>query len=298
MLKKRIYRFIESVLKRIIFFFKKTTNKNLSKAILTAIFKANEDEKILLKINKKESFVVHSHETISKQIFIDGSFDFIDFEKTISIIKELNSLNTLVDIGANIGSICIPALTRNYFKNAIIIEPEIKNFRLLMANVYLNELEKRVIAYNIALTNRDGDILYLKKDDKWDNRGDFRIVENPLNDNKSTNKNIAKVKGETLDKIAPNLKKENSLIWMDVQGYEGVVLKGANGCIKKKIPIVLEFSPDLMKNYDSFNNLKLLLPHYSILYNLKEKKPYPIKLTEAKLNELFNNLDYTNLLFI
>ena len=298
MLKKRIYRFIESVLKRIIFFFKKTTNKNLSKAILTAIFKANEEEKILLKINKKESFVVHSHETISKQIFIDGSFDFIDFEKTISIIKELNSLNTLVDIGANIGSICIPALTRNYFKNAIIIEPEIKNFRLLMANVYLNELEKRVIAYNIALTNRDGDILYLKKDDKWDNRGDFRIVENALNDNQSTNKNIAKVKGETLDKIAPDLKKENSLIWMDVQGYEGVVLKGANGCIKKKIPIVLEFSPDLMKNYDSFNNLKLLLPHYSILYNLKEKKPYPIKLTEAKLNELFNNLDYTNLLFI
>ena len=298
MLKKRIYRLIESVLKKIIFFFKKTTNKNLSKAILTAIFKANEEEKILLKINKKESFVVHSHETISKQIFIDGSFDFIDFEKTISIIKELNSLNTLVDIGANIGSICIPALTRNYFKNAIIIEPEIKNFRLLMANVYLNELEKRVIAYNIALTNRDGDILYLKKDDKWDNRGDFRIVENALNDNQSTNKNIAKVKGETLDKIAPNLKKENSLIWMDVQGYEGVVLKGANSCIKKKIPIVLEFEPDLMKNYDSFNNLKLLLPHYSILYNLKEKKPYPIKLTEEKLNELFNNLDYTNLLFI
>ena len=298
MLKKRIYRLIESVLKRIIFFFKKTTNKNLSKAILTAIFKANVEEKILLKINKKEIFVVHSHETLSKQIFIDGSYDFIDFEKTISIIKELNSLNTLVDIGANIGSICIPALTRNYFKNAIIIEPEIKNFRLLMANVYLNELEKRVIAYNIAITNRDDGILYLKKDDKWDNRGDFRIVENPLNDNKSTNKNIAKVKGETLDKIAPNLKKENSLIWMDVQGYEGVVLKGANGCIKKKIPLVLEFSPDLMKNYDSFNNLKLLLPHYSILYNLKEKKPYPIKLTEAKLNELFNNLDYTNLLFI
>ena len=56
-----------------------------------------------------------------------------------------------------------------------------------MANVYLNELEKRVIAYNIALTNRDGDILYLKKDDKWDNRGDFRIVENALNDNQSTN---------------------------------------------------------------------------------------------------------------
>ena len=97
MLKKRIYRLIESVLKKFIFFFKKTTNKNLSKAILTAIFKANEKEKILLKINKKEIFVVHSHETISKQIFIDGSFDFIDFEKTISIIKELNSLKLKIE---------------------------------------------------------------------------------------------------------------------------------------------------------------------------------------------------------
>ena len=89
---------------------------------------------------------------------------------------------------------------------------------------------------------------------------------------------------------------------MDVQGYEGIVLQGAKNCIKKSIPLVLEFSPNLLKNYDSFNNLKLLLPHYSTLYDLKEEQPFPVKLSEAKLNELFNNLPYsigyTDLLFI
>ena len=97
MLKKRIYRLIESVLKKIIFFFKKTSNQNLVKSALTAIYKTHDNEKILLKINKQENFIVHAHETISREIFINGSFDFIDFEKTISIIKELNSLKLKIE---------------------------------------------------------------------------------------------------------------------------------------------------------------------------------------------------------
>ena len=57
-------------------------------------------------------------------------------------------------------------------------------------------------------------------------------------------KNIRAVRGETLDKVAPNLKKGNSLIWMDAQGHEGIILKGPKQSIEKKIPIVFEFSPN------------------------------------------------------
>ena len=81
MLKKRIYRLIESILKRIIFFFKKTSNQNLVKSALTAIYKTHDNEKILLKINKQENFIVHAHETISKEIFINGSCGLDNIEK-------------------------------------------------------------------------------------------------------------------------------------------------------------------------------------------------------------------------
>ena len=68
------------------------------------------------------------------------------------------------------------------------------------------------------------------------------------------------------------LKKENSLICMDTQGYEGIILKGAKQNLQKKIPILLEFSPKLMKHYNSFDNFKLLFPYYSTFFNLNDER--------------------------
>jgi len=290
LIKKNFYKLIESILKKIIFFFKKTSNQNLVKSALTAIYRTHDNEKILLKINKQENFIVHAHEAISREIFINGSYDLNNLEKVISIIKGSNNLITLVDVGANIGSICIPAITRNLFENAIAIEPEINNYRLLMANIFINKLEKKITTHNIALTDKNDVILNLNTKPKLNNKGDFRIEENVSNNINLNDAGIVTIKGETLDKIAPNLRKENSLICMDTQGYEGVIFKGAKQNLQKKIPILLEFSPKLMKYYNSFDNFKLLFPYYSTFFNLNDKEPVPIKLNENTLKKLFNNL--------
>ena len=114
--------------------------------------------------------------------------------------------------------------------------------------------------------------------------------ENVSNNINLNDAGIITIKGETLDKIAPNLRKENSLICMDTQGYEGIILKGAKQNLQKKIPILLEFSPKLMNYYNSFDNFKLLFPYYSTFFNLNDKEPVPIKLNEDTLKKLFNNL--------
>ena len=57
----------------------------------------------------------------------------------------------LIDIGANIGPICIPAVKRNYVKQAIAIEPGPDNARLLRANVALNSLHDRIIVHECAV---------------------------------------------------------------------------------------------------------------------------------------------------
>ena len=113
---KNFYKLIDSILKKLILFFKTTKSKKLARAALSAVYRSHRTEPFLLKIQKQENFIVHCNELISRNVFLDGSFDFIKFEKVISIIKTNNDMTTLVDIGANIGTIAIPALTRYYFK--------------------------------------------------------------------------------------------------------------------------------------------------------------------------------------
>ena len=299
--KKRFYRFLESILKKIILFFKKTKNQNLSRSALSAIYRTTKNERYLLKNNANEVLIVHTNELISEKIFIDGSFEFLAFERTIAIIKKFNKLNTLVDIGANIGTTSIPALTKGFFKNAIVIEPEIKNFRILMSNIYLNNLEKRITAHNLALTDKENSLLYLEIF-KEGNNGKHKILKENLTNKKFDSENIQKTKGNTLDKIAPNITREDSLIWMDAEGYEGIILKGANSTIVKKIPLVVEFDPVMMSEYHSFNHFKLLFPHYSVFYDLSHKTTSPIKLGEETLKENYDKLlagnSHTDLLFI
>ena len=281
---KKFYRLIESILKKLILFFKSTKNQKLTRAALSAIYRTHQKEQFLLKTQKNENFIVHCDELISKEIFLNGSFDFFKFEIVVSIIKTNNDMTTLIDIGANIGTIAIPALTRHYFKEAILIEPEEKNFQILMANIYLNGLIKKVTAHNIALTDEDNSSLYLEINQD-NNYGDHRIFNGLVTSDTLNEKNIRAVRGETLDLVAPNLKKGNALIWMDVQGHEGIVLNGMKQSIEKQIPMVLEFTPSFIKDNNSYDYFKLLL-RYSVVYDLNEEKITPIKFSETVLKNL------------
>ena len=49
---------------------------------------------------------------------------------------------------------CIEAIKMNCFKKAIAFEPAIRNFRLLKANIFLNELESRIKVYNFISHNK------------------------------------------------------------------------------------------------------------------------------------------------
>ena len=119
------------------------------------------------------------------------------------------------------------------------------------------------------------------------NYGDYRIFDGLVTSDTISEKNIRAIRGETLDKVAPNLERNNSLIWLDTQGHEGIILKGAKQSIEKKIPMVLEFTPCWIKENGSYDYFKLLLC-YSVVYDLSEAKPTPIEFNEVVLKILFD----------
>ena len=200
-----------------------------------------------------------------------------------------------MDVGANIGSISIPALTRSYFLNAILFEPEIRNYRILKANIYLNKLENKIQSNNIALSSRKGEKLRLFINES--NTGENRII----NKKNYLKRKMQIVNTDILDNYTKKLNRNNSLIWLDTQGHEGSIIQGSKNTSRKRIPIVMEFQPNLMpKNWiKKFNNL---FKNYKYFYNLsdvgKNKQKLNIETIKKLYKELEKNTGFTDLLLI
>ena len=175
-LKKRYYRIIESTIKKILNF--KNTSKSiyLKKTIQSAIYNTSNNKEKILFLNKDNNrYVVHNNDHISKSLFIDGEFDYKILKKALKILGKKHKKQTLINIGAHIGSSCIEAIKMNHFKNSIAFEPAIRNFRLLKVNIFLNELEDRIKVYNLAISKKKTN-LYLSIN-KRGNSGDNRILK-------------------------------------------------------------------------------------------------------------------------
>ena len=290
-LKKRYYRIIESLIKKILIYKNNSKNSALQKTIRSAIYYTTEKNEILFSNNKDIKYLLGSSDWISKKLFIDKSFDYRILTKAIKLLGKKNSKLTLINIGAHIGSTAIPAIKKNNFKNLIAFEPTKRNFRLLKANIFLNEIDDRVQAYNLAISNKKAN---LHLGTTKGNTGGNRILRNKQ-------KNTEIVKSDILDNYTYNLNKNNSLIFMDVEGHEPNIFLGAKKTIKKKIPIVFEFYPSLLdkswiKNYD------LVFKNYRFFYNLHGKNRKE-KFNKENLIALFNKVNsmkkkYTDLMIV
>ena len=258
-LKKRYYRVIESLIKKILIYKNNSKNSALQKTIRSAIYYTTEKNEILFSNNKDINYLLGSWDWISLKLFIDKSFDYSILTKAIKLLGKKHSKSTLVNIGAHIGSTCIPAIKENKFKNSIVFEPTKKTFKLLQSNIFLNEVDDKIRAYNLALSNKKAN-LYLAI--KRGNIGGNYITKNK--------KNTEIVKSDILDNYTYNLNKNNSLIFMDVEGHESNIFLGSKKTIKKKIPIVFEFYPSLLdKNW--IKNFDLVFKNYEFFYDLRGK---------------------------
>lgn len=81
---------------------------------------------------------------------------------TIEWINNFVPHSILYDIGANVGMFSIYAAARG--ATVYAFEPESQNYAVLNRNIYLNQLQDKVQAYNIALNNKTCiDRLYIKE---------------------------------------------------------------------------------------------------------------------------------------
>ena len=147
---------------------------------------------------------------------------------------------TFVDIGAHVGLFAIPA-TQWVGRNGKVIafEPHPSNFRLLLDNLKINQVEEQVTAIQSAISNKTKSMdLYTCSF----NTGDHQLYP-------SSTRGKISVPCTTLDHFFPTGTQVN-LVKMDVQGAEGFVFEGMRRLLEENeaIQIIWELSPQQLLN--------------------------------------------------
>ena len=187
---------------------------------------------------------------------------------------------TFVDVGANIGTISIPAIKDGLFKKSIAFEPNSKIYNILKINIFLNNLNKKITPLDFCLSSKNYDNLSFKM--SRTNYGDTRFIK--------SNKNnlFTKNKVKKLDSFIKLFNPHKALIKIDVQGFEPEVLLGSKLLLIFKPPIILEVDPIIINKDNFMKMLNIIKKNYTNFFDLNEINP--IKNNVSHLENLFLKL--------
>lgn len=243
---------------------------------------------------KFESYLIPTRDTtIGKHLFINGDFDLNKLMKVNNLINLEN--RTLIDVGANLGSICIPAVRRKIVQNAIAIEPDKDTFVYLKKNISLNLVDNIKIINAIAGAEIGSAIFGSKSI----NPGDSKVVNKENIFEFQDSYPLPKI---TLNSLFEDVKSEKFLIWIDAQGYEPYILEGASSFTSVLTPIVMEVFPLGINQYSNFKHLEKSLSMYSYFADLNYKTNKPKFESIVKFKDVYSKLEisrsYSDFLFI
>lgn len=187
---------------------------------------------------------------IGKYLYVYRSYEADFIRATVDFLTREGYLprgerGVVLDVGANLGMICIALLKQNYFKRAIAFEPGPNNFRLLLKNVAQNGLENRIDCFPYALSATAGEAeLELSPDNSGDNNlrslNGYRAFDE---DRRLTVTVPVKTMDQVFEEIPDLCREKTLLIWLDIQGHEGYFFQGARQLLSRGVPVVSEFWP-------------------------------------------------------
>jgi FkbM family methyltransferase len=241
-----------------------------------------------------------------KQFEYDSSCKAIDFLKRMNFIPDDDIL--LLDIGANIGMIGIGLLLSDKVSRVIAIEPEPKNFDHLTRNVEQNRLTSQMICLPLAIGDTE---TTLTMELSPDNLGDHRVRSTQITAtgekyNESQRQTI-QVKSVPLpdildlDEVKNTLMNKPSMVWIDVQGYEGYVFKGAQDFLSTGIPTVSEIWPyGILRSGMNLEQFATLVQSIWSDYWVERRGRfirYPIAVFDRYLDEIGSENHHENVIF-
>jgi len=222
-------------------------------------FKKFPDQKITLKLRNGLKYEINTNTNeigTLTEIWHLGIYD--------RFLPRLKTDSTVIDIGANIGTFSIKAAHFAHRGKVFSFEPFPKNFETLKENIAVNNFEKIITPFNIAISGRNEeiDLFYHDRDSgggSFHRYGDLETLKS------------IKVKCITLDEVF----KENQInfcdfLKLDCEGAEeDILLNASKETIQKIKTITIEWHDNLSRiGFDKFKEF-LLKNEYQVDFDQK-----------------------------
>ena len=161
------------------------------------------------------------------------------------IVHLLNSgSGTLIDVGANIGVVCIPVKQAVPGIDCYAVEADPDNYKCLRMNAFRNDVPD-IVLFNRAAYRRE---CMMNIERSSENSGDHRIRTNKSDPSRElcneSSRQVIQVQASPLDSIIPlSGLKSPVIIACDVQGAEADVLAGSTKLLESVDVMIIEFWP-------------------------------------------------------
>jgi FkbM family methyltransferase len=177
---------------------------------------------------------------------------------------------TLIDVGANIGLVCVPVVERTRAR-AICFEPEPENFSFLQRNVDRHQLQARVRCCALACHDQPGQLPLLLSED---NLGDHRLQRVPA----AADARAILVETQRLDDALREEQLEHPIVMkVDAQGSEVGVFAGAAETLARTDFLITEYWPrgivDHGDDAQTFERIMRGFPFGAVLHVLPLPEP-------------------------
>jgi FkbM family methyltransferase len=222
----------------------------------------HSENPIYQKLPSKHGCMFIPEARVAKDYFNTGFYErgYIDW---IIDNNFLNSEQNLIDIGAHIGFYTINLAPK--CNKVFAFECSPKSFNYLCANIALNELDYKIIKYNTALSNEEGNTKYYIRDpNDGGGNGISKFNYDETNNTPSIVVPIKKLDSFNLTNI--------NFIKIDVEGHEKEVLEGGkNTIIENNYPKILFESWDEKSENIGYPAIQLRKELFEFLYSLEYK---------------------------
>ncbi|HVE80139.1 MAG TPA: FkbM family methyltransferase [Gemmatimonadaceae bacterium] len=149
---------------------------------------------------------------------------------------------TAADVGANIGMTTLALLHVAGARRVVAVEPEPRNVADLRGNLTRNGVSERVAVHHAAASDRAGTVTLELADVNY---GDHRVrtaersADGPFGE---AARPTISVTARTLDELLEG-EADIAVLWIDVQGHDAAVLRGAARTAARGVPAVTECWP-------------------------------------------------------
>ena len=150
---------------------------------------------------------------------------------------------TFLEVGANFGVYCLPAVSELGFARAVAYEPDPASFELLEQNIERNGLGGSGQRSSRGAVGAAG-----RADPQPGQRATPATTGSSAPESGSGRATVKVPARKFDDEVAAGRipLDDLGLVWLDVQGHEGEVLAGAESLLASKVPIVLEYSSGML----------------------------------------------------